>query len=75
MEKYKYKGKIYCEEDLSEEMENYAGDLFDLYWELKEAGEAHEKTFYYSKEPESSDDVYDSPEELIEAEFSELEVR
>lgn len=73
MKKYEYNGKIYCNEDLSCKIENYGGGIYDMYLELKKEGEAHENTTYY-KEPESSDDYYDSPEELIENEFSELEV-
>ena len=73
MKKYEYNGKIYCEDDLSCEIDNYGGSLCDLYFALKEEGKAHENTVYY-KEPESSDDYYESPEELIEAEFSDLEV-
>lgn len=72
MKKYKYNGKIYCEEDLSCEIDNYGGDLYMLYLELSNNGIAHENTVYY-KEPESSDDYYSSAEELIEAEFSDLE--
>lgn len=69
---YKFNGQIYCEDDLSEEIENYGGDLFDLYWDLKTAGSARERTLYYSEEnPETT---YDSVEDLIEGEFSHLEV-
>lgn len=35
--KYEYNGNIYCEDDLSEEIDNYGGDLYDLYWSLKES--------------------------------------
>lgn len=66
---YEYKGKIYCEEDLSMEHDNYGGDLYDLYWELKKDGKANEITEYYTY---GSELYYDSPEELIEEEFSNL---
>lgn len=29
--KYEYNGNIYCEDDLSEEIYNYGGDLDDLF--------------------------------------------
>lgn len=74
MKKYKYEDKIYCEEDLSEEIDNYGGDLFDLYWDLKINGEACEETYYRPRVIERSDQTYESPEELIENEFDYLEV-
>ena len=36
MKIYKYKDSVYCDEDLSCEYDNYAGDLYDLYLDLKE---------------------------------------
>ena len=47
MKLYEYKGKIYCEEDISYENDDYAGDLYDLYWELKIDGKCNESTIYY----------------------------
>jgi hypothetical protein len=47
--KYEYGGLIYCEDDLSEEIDNYGGSLFDLYWNLKEAGMVDEITYYYKR--------------------------
>ena len=69
--RYKFQDKIYCEDDLSEEIDNYGGDLFDLYWELRVSGEAVEWTRYSSTH--DSENVYDSAEELIEKEFDYLE--
>lgn len=69
--RYKYEDRIYCEDDLSEEIDNYGGDLFDLYWELKFAGEAVEWTRYATTKGLCS--AYDSAEELIEKEFGYLE--
>lgn len=69
--RYKYEDRIYCEDDLSEEIDNYGGDLLDLCWELTVAGEAVEWTHYAaSGEPVHT---YDSAEELIEKEFGYLE--
>lgn len=73
MKKYEYKGKIYCDEDLCCEIDNYGGNLYDLYFALQSDGKAHECTWYYS-DPESINDYYDSPEELIEEKFYMLEV-
>ena len=69
--RYRYKDQIFCDDDLSEEIDNYGGDLFDLYWELKTVGEATEWTNYScTGNPET---VYNSAEELIEKEFDHLE--
>lgn len=70
MEKvYEYKGKKYCEIDISMKDDTYGGDLFDFYWVLRKDGLASEYTFYYC--PENPEDQYDSAEELIEAEFDD----
>lgn len=68
-ERYEYNGKIYCEEDLSEEIENYNGDLYDLYSELRKDRLVSEETLYYS------DAFPENPyEDLIKDVFSDLEV-
>ncbi len=69
---YEYKGKIYCEEDLSYENDDYAGDLYDLYWELKQDDKCGEETIYYTQS--YAENKYSSAEELIEEEFSHLKV-
>lgn len=71
--KYKYKGKIYCDEDLSETIENYGGDLFCLYCDLKRDGKAAEQTLYFN--PFDFEEYYETYEELIEKEFGFLEVK
>ena len=73
MKKYKYKGKIYCDEDLSESIKNYGGDLFGLYFDLKRDGKAVEQTLYFN--PYDSEEYYETYEELIEKEFDFLEVK
>ena len=70
--KYEYDEKIYCEDDLSEEIENYGGGLYDLFFALSKAGEASEVTYYYN--PNNPDDYYEDIDELIENEFDDLEV-
>lgn len=70
--RYEYDGKIYCEDDLSEQIDNYGGDLFDLYFALLHDNLASDVTYYYATD---STDDYETYEELIESEFSELEVK
>lgn len=70
--KYEYGGLIYCEEDLSEEIDNYGGDLYDLFLTLESDGKAGRAKIYYRKE---SDEPYRDYEDLIEIEFCELEVK
>lgn len=72
--KYEYNGNIYCEDDLSEEIDNYGGDLYDLYWSLKESGLVGQITYYYVSN-DGDCDYYEYYENLIEEEFSELEVK
>lgn len=69
--KYEYGGLIYCEDDLSEEIDNYGGALYDLFYMLESDGRAGYAEVYYKKE---SNEPYEDYEDLIEAEFSELEV-
>lgn len=70
--KYEYDEKIYCDDDLSEEIENYGGDLYDLFFLLRNNGEASEVTYYFiSGDPEN---YYEDIDKFIENEFGELEV-
>lgn len=71
--RYEYKGSIYSEDDLSEKINNYGGNLFDLYFELKKNGLAHEGTIYCAED--SSGDYekrYKNVENLIENEAERL---
>ena len=70
MKLYEYKGKIYCEEDISLENDDQVGDLYDFYWELKKDGKCNETTIYYT----STDcgKTYSEAEEMINEEFSDL---
>lgn len=70
--KYEYGGLIYCEDDLSEEIDNYGGSLYDLFDSLESDGKAGSTFVYYRKE---SNEPYETYEELIESEFSNLEVK
>lgn len=69
--KYEYGGLIYCEDDLSEEIDNYGGSLYDLFYNLESDGRAGCTEVYYAKE---SSEPYESYEDLIETEFCDLEV-
>lgn len=69
--KYEYEGKIYCEDDLSEEIDNYGGTLYDLFSRLESDDRAGCTEVYYKKE---SSEPYESYEDLIETEFCDLEV-
>lgn len=69
--RYEYGGLIYCEDDLSEEIDNYGGSLYDLFYNLESDGRAGYAEVYYRKE---SSEPYEDYEDLIESEFSELEV-
>lgn len=69
--RYEYGGFIYCDDDLSKEIKNYGGIIYDLFSELERDGKAGRAKIYYRKETNES---YEDYEDLIETEFSELEV-
>lgn len=73
---YEYKGKHYCETDLSLKDELYVGDLYDLYWELKNDGKCYEETRYYCGPYDSDEnEAYSSWYDMIESEFESLEIK
>lgn len=72
--RYEYGGLIYCEDDLSEEIDNYGGDLDDLFFDLLRNKDIEEITYYHAKDACSSDECYEDYKDLIETEFCELEV-
>lgn len=69
--RYEYGGLIYCEDDLSLEIGNYGGDLYELYVALSHDDLVNDVTYYYVTDGTTD---YDTYEELIESEFSVLEV-
>lgn len=69
--RYEYGGLIYCEDDLSLEIDNYGGDLYKLYVALSHDDLVNDVTYYYVTDGTTD---YDTYEELIESEFSALEV-
>lgn len=76
-ERYEYKGLIYCEDDISDEFNNYGGDLFDLYYELRRDRKVSEETKYYIIDDyfgRGYNCYYDSEEELVEKNYEKLGV-
>lgn len=69
--RYEYGGLIYCEDDLSLEIDNYGGDLYELYVALSHDDLVNDVIYYYVTDGTTD---YDTYEELIESEFSVLEV-
>lgn len=69
--RYEYGGLIYCEDDLSLEIDNYGGDLYELYVALSHDDLVNDVIYYYVTDGTTD---YDTYEELIESEFSALEV-
>lgn len=70
--KYEYNGNIYCEDDLSEEIYNYGGDLDDLFFDLLRNKDIEETTYYSAKDACSSDEYYEDYKELIKEEYEKL---
>lgn len=75
---YEYNGKYYCDEDISIQLaeENneheFGGDAYDLFWDMKQEGQACEMTYYYV--PECPEHVYESAEELVKEECDDFVV-
>lgn len=74
--KYEYCGKIYCKDDLSKEIDNYGGDLYDLFSELEADDRAESVVMYRSidEDGEYGEYIYGEIRYCIEKEFSYLEV-
>lgn len=70
---YKWHGVYYSDTDLSEEIDNYQGDIFSLYFDMSQEGIIDEKTNYYLSSAEDGK-TYESYEDLIANEFEHLEV-
>ena len=73
MKVYEYKGKHYCEEDLSLEDDAYEGDIYDLYLEMKDDYLVRETTTYSAAE--NPGEEYESVEEMMEDVFGELVIK
>ena len=63
--------------DLSEEIDNYGGDLYELFSELEADDRAESIVMYRSidEDGENNDYIYGEIRYLIEKEFSDLEVK
>lgn len=71
-EKYEYNGNIYCEDDLSDEIYNYGGDLHDLFFDLLRNKKVEEFTGYYLKGVICDGGFYRDYKELIKEEYEKL---
>lgn len=75
--RYEYNGMIYCKDDLSNQIDNYGGDLYELFSELEADDRAESVVMFRSidKDGESGEYIYESIRHCIEKEFSDLEVK
>lgn len=76
--RYEYCGFIYCDDDLSHEIKNYGGNLYDLFLLLEADDRAERKEMYCSRDVYDGEDgkyIYGDYRYLIESEFSDLEVK
>lgn len=60
MRKFNYKDKVYCDEDLSEEIDNYGGNEYDLFWDMSKDRVVEEITYYYCPELDKHYDDIDT---------------
>lgn len=75
--RYEYNRKIYCKDDLSNQIDNYGGDLYDLFSELEADERAESVVMFRSidEDEENGKYIYGSIQYCIEKEFSDLEVK
>ena len=81
MKKYKYNDKIYCDEDLSCEIDNYGGDLQQLLWDIEDENPQIQSELtitlrfiggeYYASDDEKSDE--ETLDEIVECGYEEVE--
>ena len=79
MKKYKYKDKIYCDEEL--DIDNYGGNIQNLLWDIEEENsQIYSETTvtlrfiggeYYATDDEKSDE--ETLNEIIECGYEEIE--
>lgn len=74
--RYEYNEMIYCKDDLSNQIDNYGGNLYDLFSELESDDRAESVVMFRSidEDGESGEYIYESIRHCIEKEFSKLEV-
>lgn len=75
--RYEYNGMIYCKDDLSNQIDNYGGDLYELFSELEADDRAESVVMFRSidEDGENNEYIYGSIRHCIEKEFSDLEVK
>lgn len=75
--RYEYGGLIYCKDDLSKQIDNYGGDLYELFSELEADDRAESVVMYRSidEDGEYGEYIYGEIRYCIEKEFSDLEVK
>lgn len=75
--KYEYNGNIYCKDDLSNQIDNYGGDLYELFSELEADDRAESVVMFRSIDEDGEDGkyIYGSIEYCLEEEFNDLEVK
>ena len=75
--KYEYNKKIYCKDDLSNQIDNYGGDLYELFSELEADDRAESVVMFRSidEDGENGEYIYGEIRYLLEKEFSDLEVK
>lgn len=75
--KYEYNGNIYCKDDLSSQIHNYGGDLYELFSELEDDDRVESVVMFRSidEDGENNEYIYGSIEYCLEKEFRDLEVK
>lgn len=69
--RYEYNGMIYCKDDLSNQIDNYGGDLYELFSELEADDRAESVVMFRSiyEDGENNEYIYGSIEYCLEKEF------
>lgn len=75
--KYEYNGMIYCRDDLSNQIDNYGGNLYKLFSELEADDRAESVVMYRSIDEDGyyGECIYECIAYLLEKDFSDLEVK
>ena len=75
--RYEYNGMIYCKDDLSNQIDNYGGDLYELFSELEADDRAESVVIFRSidEDGENNEYIYGCIEYCLEKEFRDLEVK
>ena len=71
MKKYLFNGKVYCEEDLSEQIDNYGGDLTWLRFAMEDQKIIQEITLLYCPDDGETYDYFEDFLDLCGEEYCE----